>query len=981
MTLTTVLETVKNRVKFLTNITDFEKLTAQMYLTDSIFNEYMNHYSALNHSSRNILNTSPCEMLIISPSGLVNEWESYAAFKDSLNLSTNVVDIADITATYSGRDSAEKLRNFLIEAYTEWSSNPTPLKYVLLGGDAGFVPERALRIDAYYNSGWHHNNVYSDHYYSGLDGNWDSDNDSIFGEGDATIDTQASGNSGDEADLLFEVAVGRIPVETTTEFNNWFLKQRDYTSQTVAEDFYQKALMIGERLSSTIFGGPAMDELAGYFPEYSISTLYAIDATYSEAAIVNHINSGTALVNHLGHGNPTTIFSFTLSDIENNLTNTDYPFIYTQGCNTSKFTTDDAIAECFILDEHGAFALVGNTSYGFYSSFENQGTSQLYHREFYDAFIYGFYSSFENQGTSQLYHREFYDAFIREEFDEIGLAFNDGKEDLIGMTAQTGTKRYVYYDNILFADPSTLFISEIQDVSVVQTTPNIIELNFSGVTDSSIFTLSNYSVYERDDTATTYAVTSITQNGNSYNLNLASNLPAGIPLEIKMENITNHISPSIKKVTPLYTIKESSIVSPVTWTIEESPIYIYKHQIVNSILTIEPGVEVRINQDKGFYIYWGGKIITNGDSTAYVNFTSYSDNPNATDNWVDLTFLMDPADDSQFNYTTIKNSKSGIWLDSLSTIELNHVKLSDNLNYGLYSYYSTVNANYLEVTNTQAAASKGIYFEGGEANISHLSCSNNSNLELVAIDNVDLTIENSIVWGDYTITTTNKDITYSILSNSMEGEGNQTNNPLFVSAEDFSLTSASPAINAGNTSSPVDTDGTITDIGFHSFYSPANFTGSIVLGSSPKVIQLSNGTLGEVDSLFWDFDNNETWDSQEDNAQFTIDTEGTQTVKMRLVKGAWSKVTTYTNFITSTFTAIDTNINNIINVSDPSTYSLNWDSINNSDYYLIYSSELPGSDFSLINTQSTNSYEGQLDDSSMHFYYVVPVEQEIIFTY
>lgn len=935
---------------FLTNLNDFESLTSNLIVEERVKDSYHSYYANPYPSARNSLGIDPAEMIIISPTSLISDWQTYADYKIGLDVSTEVIDIASITSIYSGRDNAEKLHNFLIEIYTEWSSLETPLRSVLLGGDYNLVPARLLRIRALYNSSWHNNNVYSDLYFAGLDGDWDNDNDNIFGEGDISQDSQATGMNGEEADLYAEVAVGRIPVETTLELENWFNKQVDYESAEVSEQFYKKVLLLGEYLGSSIYGGPSMDEVANKLSDYSIQTLYAQHSTFSEANLTLAINNSVSQVHHLGHGSSSTVFSINSDDLTNNFTTQDYPLIYTQGCHTANLSTNDSIAESFIIHQRGAFSYIGNTSYGFYSSFENQGPSQLFHREFVD-------------------------AYNQEEISQIGLAFHDGKEDLIGITGQTGTRRYVYFDNILFADPSTELIKDLESVAVEQVSDTSIMLSFSNIMSAEVFVSSNYSVYQRDIITNTYPVTYISHLAGDYILNFSTALPAGIPLRITISNIPNLLNPTIKLVKPLYTIKESSIITPTIWKAEESPIYVYKHQIINSILTIEPGTEVRVNSDKSFYIYWGGKLQVDGDSLNHVEFTSYSDNPAISDKWTDITFMIEPSPDSYFNYTMINNSKSGIWLDSLSTITLDHVRFKDNQNYGIYAKHSTVNADYLEfsgMTNSEGGAFRMI---GGTHNLNHLTSSENAGYELIVSDSAVMNLTNSIIWGESSLDSEFITIDYSILSEYYEGTDNLTTDPLFVYTSDLSLQSTSPAINSGNTLQ-LDPDNTITDRGYWYFHSPNNFTTTLVPDSSPKILQFSNLSLGEYDSVQWDFDNDGVWDSTNPNPQHIYFQEGVFTVKMRLMKDNFQQDILLTDLINQTLTPLLANFPVTISLNPPQ-LELSWETVANSDLYQITSGIDLETDFTPQSIQVERNYQSELLDDRFKFFQVIPLQQII----
>ncbi len=939
-----------SKSQFLTNLSDFSTITNDKVIDTQVRNSYYSHYSSRQSSNRNALGLNPTEMLIISPSNLVNIWNIYADYKNALGINSQVVNIDDILANYSGRDNAEKLRNCLIELYTEWASNETPMTYVLLGGDHNLIPSRALRVSASYNGSWHTNTIYSDLYYAGLDGDWDNDQDNLFGEGDANEDSQATGSNGEEADLYAEVYVGRIPVETTAELENWINKQEDYETAQVSENFYEKALLLGQYLGSSIYAAPAMNEIANYLSDYSIQTLYQQDGTYSEAALTSAINSGISQIHHLAHGSNSEVFSISESDIINNLINQDYPLIYTQGCHTANLTLNDAIGEDFIIQQRGAFAYIGNTSYGFYSTFENQGPSQLFHRKFVN-------------------------AFTEEGINEIGKVHLEGKEDLIGITSQTGTRRYVYFDNILFADPSTSIIKEFTSVSVEQLSDSSIELSFPSTMGSEVLSTSNYLVYQRDDEAEIYPVTSIDQLGNTYYLNFSTNLPAGIPLRIEIDNIPNLLNPTKKLVKPLYTIKESSIISPTTWTADESPIYVYKHQIINSILTIEAGTEIRVNSGKSFYTYWGGEIRVEGDSLNYVNFTSYSNDPQADDKWVDLTFMMDPSPNSYFNYTMIKNSQSGIWLDSLSTISLNHVRFHDNEDYGIYSKHSVINADYLEFTAIANPETSAFRIIGGQLDINHLTSSENAGWELEVSDSAVLSISNSIIWGQNNLASDFITINYSILQSQEAGSDNLTSDPLFTSSSDLRLQSTSPAINSGDVNI-LDPDNTITDRGYWYFYHPNTFQAEIVANSSPQRIKFTNLSLGNYDSLEWDFDNDGLWDSSQVSPQHLYLSEDTFSVKLRLTKSSFTQDILITNLVQQSLVPLEINFPLTIDIANEH-INLNWSPLANADLYQVTSASDLNSDFESLSIQEDTSYTEELQSETREFYQIIPLEQII----
>ena len=82
----------------------------------------------------------------------------------------------------------------------------------------------------------------SDLYYSCLDGNWNADADSLYGEG---YDSSAS--PGDAADLLPEVWVGRAPVKNATQAQLFVNKTLTYEKTPVA-DYMKNVLLFAEVL-------------------------------------------------------------------------------------------------------------------------------------------------------------------------------------------------------------------------------------------------------------------------------------------------------------------------------------------------------------------------------------------------------------------------------------------------------------------------------------------------------------------------------------------------------------------------------------------------------------------------------------------------------------------------------------------------------------------------------------------------------------
>lgn len=347
-------------------------------------------------------------------------------------------------------DTQAQIRNFITDAYLTWNTT-----YVLLAGDADAIPPRKLYAsadgapagDEFYEAF-----IPADCYYGCLDGTWNSDLDLRWGE-------NATGNAygEDEADFYAEVYVGRAPVDSAAEVANFVKKTLAYANAT-DDQYLENVLMVGEYLG---FGGVA-DYGGNYKDEtidmstahnyttmgiptalFNISTLYDRDwpgfdpshpytTGWPKATLIQRLNNGVHLLNHLGHGSATLAMKLSTSDVDA-LNNTRYPFIYSQACYAGAYDNQDKEEDCFaehltVKTAHGAVAAVMNTRLG-----------------------WGAYNS--TDGASQRYDREFWDAVYNESVPQVGKALQDAKEDNVWRINESGM-RWSYYELTLFGDPA-----------------------------------------------------------------------------------------------------------------------------------------------------------------------------------------------------------------------------------------------------------------------------------------------------------------------------------------------------------------------------------------------------------------------------------------------------------------------------------------------------------------------------------------------
>ena len=358
--------------------------------------------------------------VIVTIEPYVDWFEPIVHYQSSRGLRACVFTLEEVIETYPGRDAAEMVRNFIIDAYNTWGT-----EYVLFGGDLYTLPFRNLLCTA----GTTMDRFPGDCYFEGLDGDWNDDGDGNWGEWN-------------EFDLIAEIAVGRVTVDYEHELEAWFHKSQMYSEQPVVSEI-QKSLFLGEALDTITWGGDSMDEVkdyaqthgyvtCGYPNDYLKETLYERNGLYSRHDVIEKMNSGFPTSHHLGHSNTTYNMLMDNDDIReltNNGVDHSYLFVYTQGCYANNFDnlTTDAFSEVFIFDDCAGAAFLGNTRYGWYSP----GTTG---------------------GPSQHFERQFVDARYAEEIMTVGWMNADSKVDCIWML--DGYNLWCHYQLCLLGDPA-----------------------------------------------------------------------------------------------------------------------------------------------------------------------------------------------------------------------------------------------------------------------------------------------------------------------------------------------------------------------------------------------------------------------------------------------------------------------------------------------------------------------------------------------
>jgi hypothetical protein len=361
------------------------------------------------------------EYIIITSSTLESTFQTLASHKANFVNGATVYNTTWIYSNYTGNDNQDKIRNFIIDKYT---NNGT--KYVLLGGDTGVVPYRGFYI---YTGGYTDTDMAADMYYGHLDGNWNTDGDSRYGE------------PGEE-DWYAEVAVGRAPVDNTTQAQAFVDKVIAYEQMNKPDVgsnkrvcFHQSRVQSGNSPDSRCLAWNCDDWIPG---DYTIDYLFEENQTITKTVWRNAFNAGPIVVVHIGHGN-TTLYhinyelggtvNWTTSDCPS-FANTFFPWTTSVACISGEFTASDCLAEEYVKASSGAIGAIYNDNYGWFSTLN----ACQYSGEFCEMEVRACWS---------------------DGYEKLGELRDRSRWYLAGSASSNSTYRWCYYERNLMGDPET----------------------------------------------------------------------------------------------------------------------------------------------------------------------------------------------------------------------------------------------------------------------------------------------------------------------------------------------------------------------------------------------------------------------------------------------------------------------------------------------------------------------------------------------
>jgi len=511
-------------------------------------------------------------------------------------------------------DTAARIRNFIKDAYENWGT-----EYVLLGGDVEIIPTRGVygfvdvpdppspyTVDR---------SMPCDMYYGTLDGSWNNDNDTIFGEGvyDETSNSPENGTAGEEADFFAEVYIGRAPVNTPEEAEN-FVNKTLWYEQVSDDNYFKKALMIAETLDEETEAANSVDLTTEKIPQYTITRLYDRDGTFSKKAVVEEIHKGTHILFHDGHSNPTTLMGLTREEVDT-FNNTEYFFGYSLGCSAAKFEIDDSIIEHFVFNPNGSFAFIGNSRYGWYIPGSLYGAGDRFARAFFDVL----------NNTAR----------------NLGKALQLSKEDFAGSTS---AMRWTYFVLNLLGDPETEIVTELMaPTAYFDTNPsadrlspaplkgdvNLVGIAKRGAADGATF--KNYTIE--------YGVGKYPTTWNTLGISLVNDGQSEIVNNVLATWNTRLVNPYYVYTLKLTVYDENGRIGEDRWIVKVYPPTTVQvdPQLTETQVPQNFTVEVGINNVEDLYelnitLSWNTTLVD------YVNHTVYS-------------LLNDPVTEDEVNQT------------------------------------------------------------------------------------------------------------------------------------------------------------------------------------------------------------------------------------------------------------------------------------------------------------------------------------------
>ena len=490
------------------------KNMAKNFLMDFVYNkDDIERFSPLiKKQVSKLLPSGDYDYIIISgDNAFVETLKRLAEWKRKKGLKTKIITTDWIYSNYSGYDKAEKVRNFIKDAYSNWGS----IWFLLCGqGDWEWEEEYFPRRDLFYA---HllmpvyypdQETIPGDIYFSNLDGNWDFNNNHIYGE------------EGDSVDFFSDVFVGRLPCKDVEDVENMVNKIIFFEKNSPPS--YVKRILLPASLLFPPYNwwGDSVNNAISNMtpPGWDDIKLYQSSGNLTQKGIIDTLNSGVQFTHYALHGGPGAVGDadgnvfLSIWDIDT-LHNGNYLSIQTGiSCFTGAldevwWDDNDCFAEHFLTKiDQGGVASIMNSRFGW----GNPASGKIYFSEAIDT--------------------TFYHQIFKKGIRRLGEALQRTK-DIYGARA-TFDSLWVWclYELNLFGDPElSVWTDTPKDLSVFHP-----EFILNGITN---FTISVYSNSIPVDSAIVCCmmdtiVYSVETTDASGNANFSLNIPFSGDMEI-----------------------------------------------------------------------------------------------------------------------------------------------------------------------------------------------------------------------------------------------------------------------------------------------------------------------------------------------------------------------------------------------------------------------------------------------------------------
>lgn len=320
--------------------------------------------------------------------------------------------VAWITGAYAGRDTQEKIRNFIIDY---WQNHGTI--FVLLAGANSVIPARRGRSIC----GGYTGNIPADLYYMDLQWSWDGNGNSVFGEAD-----------GDTVDFYTDIYLGRAPIASTANAQTFVNKVSTY-QRNPNTGFIKRTYLPWVPLFTGYTGEAVSDTIANMTPVGWTDTKVGSPST---SAFQSAINSGYGYCHAAAHGD-------------------DYGFYTDLG--SPIYTTTQAGAQTNGLDK----LVIMNSMACISGNFENQSCLSVTLQNnpnggsvanmMNSRYGWGTPPSF---GPSEKLCVRFFDFFLNYDSFPVGVAHARGKDWYAALAPSQEVWRWCFYDYNLLGDPA-----------------------------------------------------------------------------------------------------------------------------------------------------------------------------------------------------------------------------------------------------------------------------------------------------------------------------------------------------------------------------------------------------------------------------------------------------------------------------------------------------------------------------------------------